>query len=67
MHFQEDPVVEPPRPWWRKLLDVLQNYAVIIGIGHAYFSVRRDVHVDVISAFCRSKAVGSGARLPAPS
>jgi hypothetical protein len=33
MHFQEDPVVEPPRPWWRKLLDVLQNYAVIIGIA----------------------------------
>jgi hypothetical protein len=33
MLSQEDPVVEPQRPWWRKLLDVLQNHPVIIVIA----------------------------------
>jgi hypothetical protein len=33
MRFQEDPAIEPPQPWWRKLLDFFQSHAVIVIIA----------------------------------
>jgi hypothetical protein len=27
MRFQEDPAIEPPQPWWRKLAQFLENHA----------------------------------------